>query len=114
MMDIKEFFGPGSILTFTGATGIVWTINSAFRLLLQRNPVWLLFFIALVVAYLGSYVAGTLHGGLAIFLAFVNGCLLFCTSAGIQSGASNAVKGTPAGTTKLHGASFRFWSSYFE
>jgi len=113
-MEIKEFFGPSSIVSFGGASGIVWTINSALRGLLRSNPTWLLFLIALVVAYVGSYVAGTLHGGLAIFLGFVNGCLLFCTAAGIQSGGSKAVQGTPAGSSKLQGDNFRFWSSYFE
>jgi len=113
-MDIKDFFGPESIVTFSGASGIVWAINSAFRLLLRKSVLWILFLIALVVAYIGSYVAGTLHGALAIFLAFVNGCLLFCTSAGIQSGASNAAKAKDPTQPKLQGDNFKFWSSYFE
>lgn len=112
--DIKDFFGPGSIVTFTGATGIVWVICAAFRLLLRRNPVWLFFLVAMAVAYAGSYVAGTLHGVLAIFLGFVNGCLLFCTSSGLQEGAANAKEGKAPGPVKLSGDSFRFWASWFK
>jgi hypothetical protein len=112
--NIKDFFGPGSIVTFTGASGIVWVICGAFRKLLRRNSVWLFFIVAIVVAYLGSYVAGTLHGILAIFLGFVNGCLLFCTSAGLQEGFTNAAQGAAPGAVKLQGDAFRFWSSWFE
>jgi hypothetical protein len=111
---IKEFFGPGSIATFTGATGIVWVICAAFRILLRKNPVWLFFVVAMIVAYAGSYEAGTLSGVLGIFLGFVNGCLLFCTSSGIQEGAANAKEGKASGAAKLQGDSFRFWASWFK
>jgi membrane associated rhomboid family serine protease len=112
--SIKDFFGPESIATFSGATGILWAICSAFRLLLRRNPVWLFFLAAMAVAYIGSYVAGTLHGVAAIFLGFVNGCLLFCTSSGLQAGGASAAQGKGPSPVKLSGDSFRFWSSWFE
>lgn len=111
---IKEFFGPESIATFTGATGIVWVICSAYRILMRSSPVWVFFIVAMIVAYAGSYVAGTLHGVLGIFLGFVNGCLLFCTSAGFQEGATNALRGKAPGEVKLQGDDFRFLNSWFK
>jgi hypothetical protein len=112
---IKEFFTSNAMLTFGGASAAVWIFTSAFRLLFKTNSVVFVFVASLIVSFVGAYIAGTYKDLVGIFLWLLNGCLLFCSAAGIQETFANAAKPKPVGKIEPHGARpFKFLSSYFD
>lgn len=114
MEPVKELFTATSIGTFAGASGAVWAISNVFRILVGRDSVILAFIIALIVAYVGGYAAKALTDPVAYFLVFLNGCLLFLTSAGVQGFASTALRGQPEGKAKLQGKDVKFFTPWFK
>src|SRR5688572_7066998 len=100
---MDDFFRPGSIATFAGATTAVWLITNLFRVLVGRDSVIAGFVIALIVSFVGAYSTGSINGLVPGFLVFLNGCLLFFTGAGVQGFANTAVKGRPEGQPKVQG-----------
>jgi len=97
----KDFFTANSIGTFAGASAAVWVLSNVFRVLFKRDSLIFGFVVSLLIAYLGMYAAGTLTGLLGYSLAFLNGCLLFLTAAGIQGFATEAARGRNDDTLNL-------------
>jgi hypothetical protein len=105
----QEFFSSNSVLTFTGATAAIFVVSNTIRVLTGRSILLVNFLIALIVAYLGAYISHALVDVVNWFLTALNGCLLFCATAGVQEVGKVAMERPPAGPQK----SVRFLSSWF-
>jgi hypothetical protein len=80
----NAYFTPESILTLSGATGAVYVVCGAVQHVFGVNPRWLALAISLAIAVVGAYT--TQPPVTATFLiAIVNGCLIYCTSVGVNS-----------------------------
>jgi uncharacterized membrane protein YfcA len=115
-MEIRDFFTTNSITTFVGATAVISVLANTFRILTKSNNLVVLFAISLAVAFLGAYLGSTLSTAVGWILSFMNGCLLFCTAAGVQqtaAGVSDKSLG-PGRVRKQSGKPVRFFSSWFE
>ena len=122
-MDLpKEFFTIQSMLTLTGATGVVFVVTNGLKLAFEWSPKWIGLVVAQTVALVGTGVSG--GSGIDYFIGFINGFLIFCTAAGASSagGATGRAKARgPAlsaeeiaeGRQSSGGAKDRFWSGWF-
>ena len=90
MDGVQDFFTIGSFGSLAGATVIVSVLTNTFRLLFGLSPRWFAFVASLTVVMVGGCLAGALNSTLEWVLASLNGCLVFCTSAGVQEGVSAA------------------------
>jgi hypothetical protein len=90
LLDIlpKEFFTKESILTLLGAASATLIVCNALRRSINFSPKWLALIIALLISFAGA-IESTAGSLLDYLLAFVNGCLIFCTAVGMNEGASN-------------------------
>lgn len=79
----NEFFTLQSMLTLTGATGIVFVIANGLKVALDFNPKWLGLAISEIVAVLGVIFSG--GHGLDYFIGVINGFLIFSAAAGASS-----------------------------
>lgn len=113
---IHNFFTSTSVGTFVGATAIISVLSNTIRMLTGRNPLFLLFLICLGVAYFGAYVGHALTDVVNAVLTFINGCLLFCTTAGAQeAGIALRQRAQRTGGAELQAQEpVRFLSSWFE
>lgn len=115
----NEFFTPQSMLTLTGATGIVFVVTNGLKTAFNIAPRWLGLAIAQVIAAIGVALSG--GGGLDYFVGVINGFLIFSAAAGVSS-AGGSEGATPRGDVlnaddirqgrKLD-TRRRFWSSWF-
>ena len=97
----KDFITPESITTFTGASGAVWILSNLARMAFKKDSTIPCFIVSLIVSYVGMSILGTLHGGIAIFMGFLNGALLFFTALGVQGFAVAAKEGQVNGKVNL-------------
>ncbi|OXA93796.1 hypothetical protein [Flavobacterium hercynium] len=77
----KEFFTLQSMLTLTGATGVVFVVSNGLQRAFNFNPKWLALIIAEVLAIVG--VITTKQYAISdFFVAIVNGFLIYSTAVG--------------------------------
>ena len=108
----KELFTPTSILTFGGVSAAVWIFSQVVLMALEKNSPLLSLVIAQAVSFVGAYAGHALRlEAVSIFLALVNGCLLFLTAAGGQEAISNAATPKPVGPAVPRAARSVKWSS---
>jgi hypothetical protein len=113
--QVHDFFTNSSVVTFAGATAIISVLSNTIRILTKRNPLIAIFLLSLGVAFLGAYIGRTLTDVVNVILTFVNGCLLFCTTAGAQEAGGALQQRAQQGITTTHsGRAVKFWSSWFE
>lgn len=100
MAEPNDFFTFQSLTTFAGATGATVVIANGLQYVLDRNPRWLALIIAETVCVgtvLLNFISGTEPGeqiiASQIFVAVVNGFLVFSSAAGLSQMAP-AVVGT--------------------
>jgi hypothetical protein len=79
----NEFFTPQSMLTLTGATGIVFAIVNGIKTAFDFSPKWLGLAVSQLIALIGVALSG--GTGLDYFVGFINGFLIFSTAAGLSS-----------------------------
>ena len=79
----NEFFTLQSMLTLTGATGIVFVVTNGLKNAFDFSPKWLGLAVSEVVALLGVVFTG--GNGLDYFIGLINGFLIFSAAAGISS-----------------------------
>jgi hypothetical protein len=77
------FVDPGSLTTFSVATGVVWAMYNTFRILFKRNALPVLFVASLVVSFGGQFLASARPNYWWAY-AFLNSFLLFCSTVGLQ------------------------------
>lgn len=112
---LKDFITPQSITTFTGASGAVWILSNLARMVFKKNSTIPCFIVSLLVSYIGMSIIGALHGGIAIFMGFLNGALLFFTALGVQGFAVAAKEGQVNGQVKLESKeSVKFLTPWFK
>lgn len=109
---IKDFFTPVSVATYAGATLAVYVFSNTVRKLFGRDSVWISFVIAMLVSFIGAYSAKLLQlEVVSVFVALLNGCLLFLGAAGAQETiAYNAVP-KPTDVPKQQGRKPIKWTS---
>lgn len=96
-MDLpKDFFTIQAILTLTGAAAAVLIVTNTFRKLFKIQSPWIAAVLSMIFVYAGAYRTDALSDWVCWLLMFVNGCLLFCTTAGVQEAAVAAVAPRPA------------------
>ncbi len=79
----NEFFTLQSMLTLTGATGIVFVIANGLKVAFDFNPRWLGLALSQLIAVLGVAFSG--GHGLDYFIGVINGFLIFSAAAGVSS-----------------------------
>lgn len=115
----NEFFTLQSMLTLTGATGIVFVVANGLKVAFNFSPKWLGLALSEIIALLGVAFSG--GHGLDYFIGVINGFLIFSAAAGVSSMGGSpapASKGVvaDAGTLKkgeTPGRRQRFVSSWF-
>jgi hypothetical protein len=85
----SEFFTLQSMLTLTGATGVVFVISNSIQRVFDFNPKWLALLIAQILAIVG--VIMTKQTAVSdFFIGIVNGFLIYSTAVG-----ANQITGNP-------------------
>ena len=79
----KEFFTLQSMLTLTGATGMVYVVCNGLQTAFNFNPKWLALAIAQIISLLGVQQTGGV--GIDYFIGVINGFLIYCTAAGASA-----------------------------
>lgn len=77
----KEFFTFQSMLTLTGATGVVFLVSNGVQAAFNFNPKWLALIIAQILAIIGTITAKQTDVG-DFLVAVINGFLIYSTSVG--------------------------------
>jgi hypothetical protein len=108
---IKDFLTLSSILTFGGASIGVIAVSNTVRVLTNWNSPWPAFIISQIIVFIGTFTVAS-HPSIAqLGLAFVNGCLLFTTSAGIQNTGVRITQPEPADKIKAQSGERVKWLS---
>lgn len=115
----NEFFTLQSMLTLTGATGIVFVVANGLKVAFDFSPKWLGLALSEIIAILGVALSG--GHGLDYFVGVINGFLIFSAAAGVSSMGGTrtpASKGVVADAATLKkgeipGRRPRFVSSWF-
>ena len=115
----NEFFTLQSMLTLTGATGIVFVVANGLKVAFDFNPKWLGLALSELIAVLGVVFSG--GHGLDYFIGVINGFLIFSAAAGVSSMGGSAApssKGMVADAGALRKGETpsrkrRFFSSWF-
>ena len=116
----NDFFTLQSMLTLTGATGVVFVIANGLKVAFNFSPKWLGLALAELVTLLGVAFSG--GHGLDYFIGVVNGFLVFSAAAGVSSmggGTAATTRGGVAGAEDFRKGQIpdsgrqRFWSSWF-
>lgn len=110
---MHDFFTSASILTFAGASAAVYVFSQVAYRVRKKHSAIVNLGIAIIVSLVGSYAAHTLKlEVVSIFLAALNGGLLFLTAAGGQEGLARSNQ--TAGETEAYAAApMRWYSSWF-
>ncbi len=77
----NEFFTIQSMLTLTGATGVVYVVSNSLQRVFDFNPKWLALLIAQIIAIVGVFMSQNVGIG-DIFVGVVNGFLIYSTAVG--------------------------------
>lgn len=100
----NEFFTIQSMLTLSGATGATFVICNGIQKAFNFNPRWLALAIAQVISIWGIFQANADIDISDLFIAIVNGFLIFCTAAGGTSIGAGITDLEPKGELKARGA----------
>jgi hypothetical protein len=113
---LQNFFTLESFGTLGGASLIVVVLTNTYRTLTKQDHPLIAFIAAELVAFICAWQAHALVDAFRTFVAFLNGCLLFCSALGLNETAVNAAKPAPApGAAKPFGAARGKWlKSWFE
>jgi purine-cytosine permease-like protein len=113
--QVHDFFSTSSVVTFAGATAVISVLSNTIRLLTKRNPLIVIFLISVGVAFLGAYIGHTLTNVVNVLLTVVNGCLLFCTTAGAQEAGATLKQRAQQGEIERHSQKpVKLLSSWFD
>ncbi|MBR1127381.1 hypothetical protein [Bradyrhizobium iriomotense] len=103
MTQPNDFFTTESLLTFGGATLATFFVPNALQAALQWNPRWLGLAVAEFICFAvvgNAWWLGAATSPFQVVVAFINGCLVYCSAMGITSIGADATgvsgaKGTP-------------------
>ena len=83
MNNPNEFFTLQALATFGGITFAVTVIVNTFRSLTTRDPKLVAFLVSLALCFAVAW--STLRQPLDYLIALLNGCLIYCTSMGLNN-----------------------------
>jgi hypothetical protein len=83
MNGSNEFFTLQALATFGGITFAVTVIVNTFRSLANRDPKFVAIIVALALCFAVAW--SGLRQPLDYLIALLNGCLIYCTSMGLNS-----------------------------
>lgn len=107
-----EFFTTEALGSFAGVTAATIAVGNAVGYLLNRNIKFVPFLVSVGLCLLLAGEAKSLSDVIGWVVAFVNGCLVFCTAAGLQV---TALRGSKRGDNleehggRRRGAWLRDW-----
>jgi hypothetical protein len=104
-MDVAptEFFTWTNLGSLTGASAAVIVVTNAIQKAAQRIFAWLPLLASLVITLGTAWYAAELSALPGWGLAFLNGCLLYCTATGANESLVQVSKGQAPGA-HVHGA----------
>ena len=113
-MNGNDFFTAESLVTFGGATLAIVVVTNTFRKLTKRDWLAVPFIVALVLAMVVAGAQNALGELIGWVVAFLNGCLLFCTALGLQETITSGKEGqlTSATREQRRRRSLPFFSSW--
>ncbi len=82
-MDTNEFFTLQALATFGGITFAVTVIVNTFRSLTNRDAKFFAFIVSLALCFAIGW--STFRQPLDYLIALLNGCLIYCTSMGLNN-----------------------------
>ena len=92
----NDFFTAQSLLTFGGATLATFLVPNALQRAMNFNPRWLAFSVAeaiCLIIVINQWWQGVATSPVDFVVAFVNGCLVFCSAVGATSIGAGATEG---------------------
>ncbi len=114
MQNVTEFFTVSSMFALGGASVGSLAVTNTLKRVLGWNPIVVCFVISLVICFVGAHHVGKLSQLSEYMVTFVNSCLLFCTTSGMQEFGGAAATGRPVGAATQHGRASTSWmSSWF-
>ena len=116
MEDVRQFFEMESLFTFGGASFAVVVMVNTYQKLIDKHVVAFGFVVSQIVAFIGAYSSGALADWSAGFVTILNGCLLFCTSAGMQETTNAAIASDTkkkTGSVSAFGEEKKWMKSWF-
>ncbi len=94
----NDFFTMESLTTFGGAVAATVIVPNAFQRGFNWNPRWLALVLAWAICF-GVVIAGQVPGTptppTAYIVAFINGCLVFCSAVGATAVGSSVTQPAP-------------------
>jgi hypothetical protein len=102
----SDFFTPASFATLATASAIVLVSSTALRKVFSLDPVKTTFIVAQLIAFVGGFGTQRVSIVMGVFIAFFNGCLLFCTVTGLHD---VAVTSQPTGGARPHAKGSFTW-----
>ncbi len=102
MQNASEFFTISALLVLGGASVGALVVTNALRKVFGWNPVYVCFAISILICFGGAYQIHKLASPLDVLVSFINACLLFCTTTGMQEFGGAATTGVPASTAAPH------------
>jgi hypothetical protein len=105
----NEFFTPTSLATFAGASLAVMVISNTVRHLTKWDSPLPCFVVSMIISLFAARILDALSGAVGVFVAIANGCLLFCSAAGLQEATVKLLIPKLAGGRKESGLGRTSW-----
>lgn len=105
MSNVTEFFTFDSMLVLGSASVGVLVVTNTLKRVFGFNPILVCFMTSLIICFVGAYKLGALAELSGYLISFVNSCLLFCTTTGMQEFAGGAVQPRQVGEITSQGKS---------
>jgi hypothetical protein len=109
MSNVTEFFTSDSMLVLGTASVGVLVVTNALKRVFGFNPIFVCFVFSLIICFVGAFQVGKLTQLSEYLITFVNSCLLFCTTTGMQEFAGGAVQPRPVGSVESQGKKITKW-----
>jgi hypothetical protein len=105
-----EFFTANSLTSLAGASVAIIVATNAVQKATKRVYPLLPLVFSMIITFGTAWYAAQLNTLPGWFLAFLNGCLLYCTATGANETLVDVTKGQVPGA-KVHGAPTTGWIS---
>lgn len=109
----EALFTLASVGTLAGASAAVVAVTNTARKLFKLDSAWPAFLASCIVAFVGAYGLSQLSVFVDYVIAFLNACLLFCMSTGLQETIVTAVEPPRAKEIETHGRRDVKWLSHW-
>ena len=112
MIEANDFFTLESLGTFGGATLATTILANTYRILTGRGPKIPAFIVSVVICFAIAW--SSLKESMEYLIAFINGCLVFCTSFGLNSQVSTTILKENKPTKKVRGRHLNSFAKFFK